>query len=248
MLPFASIVQVPIDVYLGKHTGLDLACGARGAGGLGGGAARARTRRAAPAARGSWWCRVAESFAVYCRLAGAQHPRAAAVPRLVRDRSHRDVPALVPRLPRRADPLPQRAAPRRLERARGGVPLRQLSRSRSRSQSSSSATANSSRCGCEPAPSTSCWRGRAGRSTRSRRASSRCAGSGRVLQGLVVFVYALAGVNIDWTSGRVAMLVRDGADGDPALRLDVGRRPSASSSGRSTAASSRTRSPTAGRP
>jgi viologen exporter family transport system permease protein len=29
---------------------------------------------------------------------------------------------------------------------------------------------------------------------------------GRVLQGLVVFVYALAGVNIDWTFGRVAML------------------------------------------
>ena len=24
VLPFASIVQVPIDVYLGKHTGLDL--------------------------------------------------------------------------------------------------------------------------------------------------------------------------------------------------------------------------------
>ena len=61
---------MPIDVYLGKHTGSTssavLAVQAAWAVALL--ASDGSRSRAAP---GSWWCRVAESFAVYCRLAGA---------------------------------------------------------------------------------------------------------------------------------------------------------------------------------
>ncbi len=48
------MIQVPIDVYLGKHTGLDLVAGARGAGGVGGGCCSASDGWRSPAARGRW--------------------------------------------------------------------------------------------------------------------------------------------------------------------------------------------------
>ena len=116
--------------------------------------------------RASWWCRVADAGR---RLPAARRradPLAAAVPRLVRARRRRRVPDLVPRLPGGARDLPQLAAARRLERARGRVPLRHCRRSRSRSPTCSSATSTSSRRRSATATSTSCSCARAARSSR----------------------------------------------------------------------------------
>ena len=75
-------------------------------------------------ARESWWCRVAESLALYVRLVSArvraQWQYRASFALDVRRR----VPRLVPRLHRHPRHLRQRAAARRLERAGGRAPLR----------------------------------------------------------------------------------------------------------------------------
>ena len=100
-LPFASIIQAPIDVWLGKHTGSTSSAVLALQVALGAGAARARARlllaRGDAEGGGAGWLRRSSSGCAARRRAGAV---AAAVPRLVRARRHRLVPDLVPRLPR----------------------------------------------------------------------------------------------------------------------------------------------------
>ena len=59
-LPWAAMLQVPADVFLGRAPGGRGAGGVRLPGGVGGGAARGRAGCCSRSRRGGWWCRVAE--------------------------------------------------------------------------------------------------------------------------------------------------------------------------------------------
>ena len=59
-LPWAAYVQVPADIWLGKHTGADLARRARLPGRLGRRAPRLLPRRRCARRRARWWSRVAD--------------------------------------------------------------------------------------------------------------------------------------------------------------------------------------------
>ena len=99
VLPFASMLQVPIEIWLGRHRGADLLAvwvrpqvawlaAPR--------AARAPRARAAPCA--GWWCRVAEARRLARGVAAAgrgAHPGRLAVPHVVRP---------LPAQPRRSSP------------------------------------------------------------------------------------------------------------------------------------------------
>ena len=83
-LPWASYVQVPADIWLGKHTGADLARRPRLPGDVGRGPARLPARSCCGSRPARWWSRVAEALHAPAHLRPdrlALDPRRLAVPR-----------------------------------------------------------------------------------------------------------------------------------------------------------------------
>ena len=75
VLPFAYMVQVPIEIWLGQHTGTDLLVGPRDPAVLARRAGGARAARARHGRSIGWWCRVGSAIAdlrVWRRLVGAR--------------------------------------------------------------------------------------------------------------------------------------------------------------------------------
>ena len=69
-LPFAAMVQTPIEVFLGHATGLELAGAARAAGVLGARPARCSAVPCSPPVCAGWWSRVAERWPCWRSTAG----------------------------------------------------------------------------------------------------------------------------------------------------------------------------------
>ncbi len=168
-----------------------------------------RPARAARAARGGWWCRVVETrppLAAPRRRAG---PLAAAVPRLVRARPVRRVPDLVRRLPGGARDLPQRLARSATWNVHEVAFLYALS-------SISFAFTDLLIGHLDQFPQ----KIRDGNFdillVRPRGTLFQVVASdfalrrlGKAIQGAVVLVYALDGLHVHWTVGRVRVLARD---------------------------------------
>ena len=74
-LPFAAMVQLPVEVWLGRYDGAGLAGRLRHPAGVGGGAGASPGAGCCRTPCAAWWCRVAEAMAslgVWRRLVGAR--------------------------------------------------------------------------------------------------------------------------------------------------------------------------------
>ena len=135
-LPFAAMVQLPAEVFLGKHRGLELLARARSSRPRGWSPSSPSAGWCWPGPCGSWWCSVAEpSSGAPAELAhglpaAGRRPHAGrlAVPHLVLPLPRRAGRGGGRRLPRDRHDLHERRRARRLVGGGGGAPVRPVGR------------------------------------------------------------------------------------------------------------------------
>ena len=197
--PFPSMLQLPIDVFVGVTTGPSSSPRSR-AGRLGcSRSSPPATRLLArhPKAGGAGWL---SRFALYVRLVSARVRAQWQYRHVVRPRRRGRVPRLVPRLHRHPRHLRQRAAARRLERAGGRAPLRHRRRlvldRRAVRRPPRSAAAADPRRELRPRADPAARLAAPGDRLRFPSASGR-----KAPQSIVVLVYAVVALDIGWTVG-----------------------------------------------